>query len=104
MPIGQEPGLLDLDVVDRRRVDLRSQPVEHHRRDVDRHDAAAPRRDRERELSGAGAHVDDDGVLRHPEVAQESDLVGGRAVLLAVVPADVFGIEVLATGGGDLVE
>ena len=77
MAVGQEPGLLDVDVVTRRRVDLGSQPVEHHRRDVDRHDAAAPRRDRERELSGAGAHVDDDGSTRQPaRGAQERDLLG----------------------------
>jgi hypothetical protein len=96
--------LADLDVADARFVDLRPEPVEHDRGDVDRHDATALWRDREGELPGSGADVDDDGAPVEAQAPQQRDLGRRVGVHLRVVPTGVGRVEVLAPGVRDLVQ
>jgi hypothetical protein len=60
--------------------------------------------DREGELAGARADVDDHRVSGQPQLLQEGDLLDGAGVLLAVIARHVLSVEVLPSGAGHLIE
>jgi hypothetical protein len=105
VPIGQEPGAGDFDVARGAEIDLLGQPLEHQRRHVDGDHALADLGSGQRELTGAGAKVDDRGSgAQDAKTFEQGDLLGRPSVLLGVIATRVVLIEMLAAGMDRLLE
>ena len=104
MLVAEEPCTNDLDLLQPLLLDLDPQPVEHDLRDVHHDDLGARRRDGHRELPRPGPDLDEHRSSGQPELVAQPDLSGGIRVLLLVVPGGVTGVEILATGAGQLVK
>jgi hypothetical protein len=77
----------------------------HLARPAHRRRAESRRRGRARPAARGGrCRIENHGVLRQPEAAEQRDLLSGPGVLFAVVTAGAFAIEVLPNRAGPLVK
>lgn len=104
MVVREEASRYDLHVGGAPRCQLRVQHVPHHRRDIDGDHPRTDLRDRQRELPGARAEVDDTGGTVQAVPLQEEHLVRSPGVLLRVIAPHVVSVEVLPAGAADLVQ
>ena len=69
----------------------------HGRRDVDGHDPAAARRNRDRERAWSRTEIHERAVATEPMALQDLEVLVGIEARLALIPRDVRRVEMLLT-------